>query len=158
MLSQDEADFLLALNKKAQNDNDVFDFPNLGASLVFPVVSLDERESFLVDVNRSRMILSKCTFMGRYHSNIVLARLDISGPPHTNPNVAQPPADFSGFNGHQIPCPHLHLFVEGYDDKWAMPAPADTFNNTDNLHNTLDNFLSFFNVTEPPVINAGLPL
>jgi hypothetical protein len=37
-------------------------------------------------------------------------RLDLDGPPHRNPD------------DEEIPWPHLHVYREGYGDKWASPA------------------------------------
>jgi hypothetical protein len=73
-----------------------------------------------------------------------LARLDFGGPPHRNPD------------GEEIACPHLHLYRQGYGDKWARPVPQDTFTNMDNLFMTLDDFMSFCNISEPPNIQRGL--
>lgn len=156
MLSQNEADELFLLAKKAQDAAQEFRFPSLGSDITVPIVSLDNREAFLLDVNRSRMILAKCTYMERYKTSIVLARLDVAGPPHTNPSVTNAPVIFANYNGAEIACPHLHLYVEGYDAKWAMPAPVNIFDNTTNLHSTLEGFLTYCNVVEPPAIGMAL--
>lgn len=49
------------------------------------------------------------TFQNRYNSNIVLARLDFVHTTHRNPD------------GFEIAGPHLHLYVEGFESRWAYP-------------------------------------
>ena len=60
------------------------------------------------------------------------------------------------YNGQTIQCPHLHLYVEGYMDKWAIPAPANEFLNTKDLYQTLEDFFRYCNIIEPPIIQRGL--
>jgi hypothetical protein len=49
-LLQEEADALIAM-PKIKVDNDVYDYPGTGGSLVVPLTSQDKREEFLL--NRS---------------------------------------------------------------------------------------------------------
>ncbi|WP_178379897.1 DUF6978 family protein [Cryptosporangium aurantiacum] len=70
------------------------------------IESEDGAEFFLLDVWRSRRSSRKARFQLRYRRGIVLARLCTSIP-HTNPD------------GEHIGAPHLHLFREGYEAKWA---------------------------------------
>lgn len=156
MLGQSEADTLMTIEKKrASKEN--YTFPMAGESLTIPIVSLDETESFLLDVNRGRIRLSKCTYQERYQGIIILVRLDVNGPPHTNPYSPEAPLPYlTEYNGASIPCPHLHLYVENYMDKWAIPAPADKFSNTNDLYATLDDFFGFCYIVEPPIVQRGL--
>jgi len=75
---------------------------------------------------------------------VVLVRLDFGGHPHRNPD------------GEEILSPHLHIYKEGYGDKWAIPVPTDRFPNMDDLWKTLEDFMRFCNITEPPFIEKGL--
>ena len=50
-----------------------------------------------------------------------------------------------------IGTPHIHVYREGYGDKWAFPLPAD-FQAVDDLWTTLDDFFRYCNVTRPPLI------
>ncbi len=60
MLTQSEADALIAMPKKKSTDEQ-YNFPSSGEVLTIPIVSIDERESFLIDVNRKgRIGLTKC--------------------------------------------------------------------------------------------------
>jgi len=157
MLTQSEAEALIAMQKKKSTDEQ-YDFPSSGEILTIPIVSIDERESFLIDVNRrGRIKLTKCTYQERYKGIIILVRLDIDGQPHTNPEVNNIPLPYlAPYNGKTINCPHLHLYVEGYMDKWAIPAPQDRFPDTRDLYKTLYDFFRYCNIIEPPNIQRGL--
>jgi len=152
MLTQSEADALITL-PKIKNSNDNYDFPLPGDFLNIPIISQDEQENFLIDISRGRILLTKCTYQERYQTIFILIRLDLDGPPHTNPEVANVPLPYlTPHNGQTIDCPHLHLYVEGFMDKWAIPAPNDEFPNTTNLYTTLQDFFRYCNVVEPPKI------
>lgn len=157
MLTQSEADALIAMPKKKSTDEQ-YDFPFSGEILTIPIVSVDKKESFLIDVNRrGRIRLTKCTYQERYRGIIILVRFDIDGPPHPNPEVTLVPFPYlAPYNGQTIQCPHLHLYVEGFMDKWAVPAPSDIFTRTNDLYETLMDFFRYCNVIEPPIIQRGL--
>jgi len=157
MLTQSEADALISLKKK-RTSNDTYSFPSSGAILTIPIISIDGRESFLLDINRKGSIrLTRCTYQERYRGIIILVRLDIDGHPNTNPEVNDVPLLYLvPYNGQTIQCPHLHLYVEGYMDKWAIPAPANEFLNTKDLYQTLEDFFRYCNIIEPPIIQRGL--
>ena len=142
-LTQQEADALIAMPKVKVND-DPYDYPGGGGSVIVPLASRDKREQFLLDIRRARIDLQKGTYQNRGRQIVVLVRLDFGGSPHRNPDHQE------------IPCPHLHLYREGYGAKWAMPVPADKFPNLDNLWQTFGDFLKFCNVVDPPTINRGL--
>jgi len=107
-LTQIEADTLLAMEKH-RTDDTAHTFPVLGGAIVVPLISANKRENFLLDVTRGRINLKKVTYQNRARTAVILARLDIAGPPHVNPD------------GQEIPCPHLHTYREGFGDKWAEP-------------------------------------
>ena len=141
-LTQAEADALIALEKHRSND-DRHDFPVTG-KLTVALQSADRREQFLLDINRGRIDLGKVTYQNRARQVFVLVRLDMAGPPHTNPD------------GEHIPCPHLHLYREGYADKWAVPVPLARFGHLDDLFATLGDFYEYCRITKPPLIERGL--
>jgi hypothetical protein len=119
-------------------------FPPRGERLSIPLTSMDAREKFVLDVTRAQIKLTKATFQTRARAAIVLLRLDIAGPPHRNPD------------GQEIPCPHLHVYREGFGDKWAVPAPVERYPNTSDLFLTCDDFMSHCNITKRPNIQKGL--
>lgn len=156
MLTQAEADALIVMPKKRVG-NQVFDFPMAGEALSIPVVSTDGRESFLVDISRGRIRLTKCSYQERYQGVIILVRLDIDGRPHTNPSLRNVPLSYlESYNGQTINCPHLHLYVEGFMDKWAIPAPSDVFSRTNDIYGTLYDFFDYCKIIEPPIVQRSL--
>lgn len=142
-LTQAEADALIAARKHRVDDNEV-EYPGLGGKVCIPLLSEDKRENFLLDVSRGRIDLRKGTYQTRARQVVILLRLDFGGPTHRNPD------------DEEVPCPHLHVYREGYGDKWAIPAPAKAFSNLADLWQTLTDFLRYCNVVEPPRFTRGL--
>jgi hypothetical protein len=142
-LTQDEADRLISMKKRAVDEKDWL-FPSPGERIAIPLTSLDKRESFTLDVTRAQIKITKATYQNRARTAIVLMRLDLDGPPHRNPD------------GTEIPCPHLHVYKEGYGDKIAYPAPAILYTNTADLFTTFNMFMQECNITNPPKIQKGL--
>ena len=142
-LSQGEADALLAMEKH-RVDETTHQFPTLGGSIEIPLISVNKRENFLLDLTRGRINLKKVTYQNRARTVVILARLDIEGPPHENPD------------GEEIPCPHLHTYREGYADKWAIPAPSISFPRTNELWGSLVDFMQFCRITHIPLIEREL--
>jgi hypothetical protein len=138
LLTQQEADALLALEKHYIG-SERFSFPSLGGALRIPLHSPDHREEFSLDITRGRIELRKNTFQSRARKAVILARIDLGGPPHRNPD------------GEEIACPHLHVYREGYGDKWATPLPSH-FTDSNDAWKTLFEFLGFCNVTTKPTI------
>lgn len=142
-LSQQEANSLIDL-PKVYTANDRLTFPSRGDKLVFEVTSEDEHESFMIDVNRANIALSKVANQLRTRTTIQLVRLDLGGPPHRNPD------------GVEIPCPHLHVYREGYGIKWAIPAPKSAFPNLADIYQAFDAFMSYCNVIAKPTLDNSL--
>lgn len=154
MLTQTESEILINLEKKKRN-NDRFTFPSPGNFLIIPIISLDESENFLIDINRGGKRITKCTYQERYIESIILVRIDIDGPPHPNPDVINVPLPFlEPYNGKTINCPHLHLYVEGFLDKWAIPIPIDKFPNSNDLFKSLSDFFTYCNVVNKPTVGS----
>jgi len=141
-LSQAEADALLQLDKHRADDR-VSNYPGLADAIKIPLVSGDGRESFWLDVSRARINLSKGTYQNRARTTLILARLDFGGAPHRNPD------------DEELPCPHLHLYREGYGDKWAFPVP-NSFADVSDPWIALQDFMTFVNIITRPDINRGL--
>ena len=142
-LTQDEADKLMAMEKRATDEKEWL-FPAPGDRVAIPLTSLDKRERFMLDVTRAQIKLTKATFQNRARVVIILMRLDLDGPPHRNPD------------GVEIPCPHLHIYREGYGDKWAIPAPVSRYTDTLDLFSTCEAFMQHCNIIGPPKIRKGL--
>lgn len=142
LLTQQEAEALLVLEKYFLG-NDRFEFPSLGGALRIPLHSTDRREEFSLDITRSRILLEKHTFQARARKAVILARLDLAGPPHRNPD------------GEEIGCPHLHLYREGYGDKWASPLP-EAFSGVTDAVELMEKFMDYCRVVGKPIIDRGL--
>ncbi|MFO1454617.1 MAG: hypothetical protein U1F18_00095 [Steroidobacteraceae bacterium] len=142
-LTQAEADALIAMEKHRANEEHA-DFPMGGQSLVLPLQSPDKREQFLLDLSRARIDLLKVKMQNRGRQVMVLVRLDLGGAPHRNPD------------GEEISVPHLHIYREGFGDKWAIAVPPDKFPATSDVWRTLEDFLRFCNISQPPHIERGL--
>ena len=142
-LTQTEADALMEMEKRRADEKEYF-FPQPGERISIPLTSPDKRESFMLDVTRARIKLTKATYQDRARQVIILMRLDLDGPTHRNPD------------GEEILCPHLHIYREGYGDKWAVPAPSDRYANTLDLFSTFEAFMQHCNITDPPRIQKGL--
>jgi hypothetical protein len=55
-----------------------------------------------------------------------------------------------------VPCPHLHVYREGFADKWASPIDPSEFTDTTNLVLTFQQFLARCKVEKTPPIQAAL--
>ncbi len=141
-ISQAEADALLRLNKHYL-DHERFVCPGPGASLRIPLFSDDRREEFMMDLYRGRIELAKATMQNRARKAIILVRVDLGGAPHRNPD------------GTEVPAPHIHLYQEGFGDKWAYPLP-DHFTDASDIRRTFDEFMEYCNVITRPNIQWGL--
>lgn len=142
-LIQDEGDALLAMDKFCF-DQTQRPYPPLGKGQTVELFSQDKREIFLLDIERGRINLAKGKYQTRGRQITVLARICFGGPPHRNPD------------GEDVPRPHLHLYQEGFGDKWAMPLPSDKFSNHADLWLLLTDFMRYCNVVQPPNFQRGL--
>jgi len=139
MLTQQRADELMAMVKELVDQSPI-QFPVPGEIRQLEAKSKDLRESFLFDVNRrGRIRVTKCTYQERHAVVDILLRLDVDGPPHQNPD------------GEVVPCPHLHVYREGFADKWAFPLPTD-FTASADLVRTLQEYLRFCHVNSIPEV------
>jgi len=142
IITQEEADSLFQMPKISVDDN-AHDFPHPGEKVIVNLQSTDGRERFILDISRGKIEIKKATYQTRYHKVVILSRLDLIGPPHVNPDNSV------------IDCPHIHIYKEGFSDKWAYPLP-ESFKKTDNLLQVLDEFMDYNNVIKPPIFSGGV--
>lgn len=142
-LTQAEGDGLLAMEKH-RADERRWAFPGSGGRIEVPLLSIDKHEAFILDISRGRIDLLRTKYQNRARHVIILARLDIAGAPHRNPD------------GEEIPCPHLHVYREGFADKWAVSVPIESFPNVGDHWMLLSDFLRFCNITKAPYIDRDL--
>ena len=141
-LTQREADALIAL-PKVRDDDEFRVYPNFTSSLSVPLVSQNGRENFHLDMSRGRLNLSKRKWQNRARTTLILVRLEVNGPPHRNPD------------GVEVPCPHIHIYKEGYGDKWAFPVSRSDFVNLGDPVQTLEDFFKYCNIIDPPLFGGG---
>jgi hypothetical protein len=141
-LSQTEADALLAMEKRRADDAS-YRLPPHRGKISIPLEDETGREKFLLDISRGGISLERRTYQNRARQTAILARLDF-GSPHRNPD------------DEEIGVPHLHLYREGFGDKWAHPVPTEKFRNVSDLWQTLFDFMDFCNVTQRPDIQREL--
>jgi hypothetical protein len=141
-LTQAEADALIQM-EKFYTGTDIFDFPSMGGSLRIPLHSADKREDFTLDISRNKIAFERNKLQTRVRKTIILVRLDIGGQPHRNPD------------GEEINCPHLHLYREGFDDKWAISLPS-VFTAPSNIFRTLNEFMDYCKITTKHFIRRDL--
>jgi hypothetical protein len=142
MLRQAEADSLIAMPKSFVRTTAVSLPP--GSVQTHDLVGSDGREEFLFDLSRGTIRLSRIKLQTRARAVIILARLEIEGPPHTNPD------------GNTIVGTHLHVYREGYDDKWAYPLDPLQFSAPGEIAKTFSDFCSFCNIAPIPSFQQGL--
>jgi hypothetical protein len=144
MLTQGEADRLMQMAKHFVRPPAFITIP-AGADDTYEVDGPNNREKFLLDVWRGRFRLTKVKFQNRVQTSIVLARLDIDGGPHTNPD------------GQRLSGTHLHLFREGFDDRWAYAIDPAKFSRLSDPGQTFHDFCAFCNIEAPPPIQGVIP-
>jgi len=93
---------------------------------------------FLLDLWRGTIRLSKLRYQTRGRKVIVLVRLDINGSPHTNPD------------GTRLDGTHLHVYREGYEDRWAYPIDTSIFRDVYNIQQSFEDFCRYCNIEIPP--------
>jgi hypothetical protein len=142
MLTQAEADELMVMKKNFASPSTIFIPP--GVDDTHELIGADPKERFLLDIWRSRFRLSKLRFQTRGRQVIVLVRLDIDGAPHTNPD------------GVRLSGTHLHLYREGYGDKWAQPIDPAQFRDTRDIERAFEDFCHYCNVEGIPPFQPGL--
>lgn len=141
-LSKTKIEYLLDI-EKYYLDSQSYKFPSLGGKLSIPLKSSDKNEDFILDITRSHINISKNTFQNRARKTIVLLRLDIDSAPHQNPN------------GEKLGGTHLHIYKEGYGDKFAYPLPDD-FKNCNGISDYLDKFMDYCHIIKKPIIEKEL--
>ena len=103
-LTQEEFDYIIGLDKYFTEEDGIKLAGNWSRDIHAP----ETKDTFILDYYRGKIELKKFTYKKRYKKTIVLLRFDASGR-HTNPD------------GERFEGAHVHLYKEGYDDKFAYP-------------------------------------
>jgi len=108
-LSNNEVQRLIRLDKRFADESEVL-IPVSGQyEHCSELLAVRDGDKFLLNVSRAAIRLTRCKTQTRYSRNTVLIRVEIDGPPHENPD------------GTEVSPSHVHIYREGYDDKWAYP-------------------------------------
>ncbi len=150
MLTQFEANVLMAIVKRLINPPPVLSIPP-GADDRYELVAVTGREKFILDVQRGILRLSRLTLNERVRTCIVLVRLDIDGRPHTNPD------------GIEIGRSHLHVYREGFEEKWALPLSEVTtpegkliFSDASDNAKIFQSFCAYCHIENPPTVQEWI--
>ncbi len=144
-LTQAEADALLKMEKFSV-DNTEHKLPHLGGKISVPLTSLDKKENFSLDIGKGRIDLLKQKYQTRARKAVVLARFDF-GAPHRNPPE---------LGGEEVGVPHLHIYKEGFNDKYAINIPDGIFLDLNDPQKVLHDFMKYCNITQPPNFSMEL--
>ncbi len=140
VLAQEEVDALIAMMKRFAESRPISLPPGIDDTR--ELIGADPKERFLLDIWRGTIRLSKYRYQTRARQIIVLVRLCIDGAPHTNPD------------GARLEGSHLHLYREGYDDKWAQPLDASMFPNPIDIWRTFEDFCNYCNIRRATILSG----
>ena len=152
VLTQQEADTLIAMDKQLADPSTPVVFPFPGSTVTVPLSSLDGRERFQLDLECGRA-LPRWKLQLRNKSVYILVRADFGGPDHRNPPSA-PSRRLAQYEGKRIPTPHLQRYVAGYGDQWATPLPADFTDPVDRATTWIE-FLAYCNIVGAPQLQRS---
>jgi len=156
MLTNDEAEYLLALDKSLSNPNQIIDLRNKKNRLEL-ISHQDPDYNFWMEITSNQKLILK-TSIHHLESNsfVGLLRVDFKGGHHnpieiknTLPNYLKPYAD-KWFDPTE---PHMHIFVEGYKPlAWAIPLadtdfPTKDISDQSDLNNLIINFAKRINLS-----------
>lgn len=140
MLTANEFNEIMSMTKKFEETSTIV-IPDRGKKLNKSLYSPSTKDKFILNIDRGRINLKKVKYQARHeNSNTLLLRIDTAGTVHFNPD------------GERIIGPHIHIYKEGFGDKWAFPLEKTIFTDVENLSNLLKDFLVYFNVENIPGI------
>lgn len=105
------------------------------------------KERFYLSIKRSRKKIAKISFH-HFHGDTskCLFRIDFAGT-HKNPEVASDtvPEKFAAHAGEVIPDSHVHYYLEGEDENWALPIGETDFRDFGQIRNLEDSMQDIIN-------------
>ena len=155
-ITQQDADFFFEMKKFPEEDKK-YQFPNSGGKLILSFTSSDKREKFVFDIYRGSIKITKTTYQNRVRKAFILRRLDYDCAPHLNPEVETVPLPIlEPYNGKEIQSPHMHLYVEGFGERWSVPADLFFNFNGKDIYEIMIDFFKYCNVKKLPDITKTL--
>jgi hypothetical protein len=137
VLTQAEANDYIAERKRFAADTIVPIPP--GVRNVYDLTGSDSGTAYLLDVHRGTIKLARVMFQNRVRTAVVLVRVDVNGAPHTNPDEQR------------LAGSHIHVYREGYEDKWAAPLDPAVFTDNTDIAQVLKDFCAFCNIDDGQV-------
>jgi hypothetical protein len=146
VLTQSDADSLIAMPKRYEGPPGIRVMP--GTSEIYDVVGATglvvPEERFILDLARGRRKSIKLKFQTRARKIVILVRLDLNSAPHTNPD------------GSKVDGSHLHIFREGFGDRWAQSIDPKRFSDPSDLTTSFREFCGFCRIANLPAIQESL--
>ncbi len=131
-MTTEEAIELIDILKERVSDI-TLKFPKIGDKIEFEVQAVKDGKKFIVNINRGKIDIKKCTYQGRtYINSIALLRLDVTNSFHINPD------------GTKIQGPHLHIYSEENEMREAIQFDIKS----DDLYDYCLGFFRKFNILE----------
>ena len=140
-IPQPRADAFLAARKIKATETDFRLTSTILKPVSIPLIApAIAGEAFSLDVTQKRIVLKlKCQLRNTTHS-VILARLDFASP-HRNPD------------GTSVGVPHLHVYREGYGDRFAYEVPPGMLKNPDDPLQVLLDFLATYNIERNGIVD-----
>lgn len=145
LLTQDEFEYILGLEKEFSENDNILLGPN-PISWSRDIKSKTTKDMFILGFRRASIEVKKFTYNKRFRSCITLLRYDSMGA-HTNPVGT----DEKRFDG-----PHVHLYREGFEDKWAFPVSSIGVDSSDDISGVLAKIFKYCNIATHPIIVGSL--
>ncbi len=142
-ITQSEFEFLMSQDKTF---DDIISPVQLGPAPIQwtrQLNSIATKEVFLLDFYRGSFEISKYTINQRYRQTVILLRYD-NGGRHTNPDQVL------------LEGAHIHLYREGYNDKFAFPVSEIGVEKSDTMETVFKKILHFCNVKNFPTIEISM--
>lgn len=142
-ITQIEYDFLMGQDKVFDDLSSSIQLGPAPIQWTRQINSSVSKETFLLDFYRGGFELSRYTVNKRFRQTIIMLRYD-NGGRHTNP-------DGVSFEGK-----HVHLYREGFNDKFAFPVYEIGINDTDPMETIFRKIMLYCNVRKIPSIEIPM--
>ena len=143
MITQTEFDFLMKEDKLFDDLSSPIQLGPAPIQWTRQINSTASKEVFLLDFYRGSFEISKYTVNKRYRQTVILLRYD-NGGRHTNPDGVL----FEGA--------HVHLYREGFNDKFAFPVSEIGVDKSDSMDSVFAKIMHFCNVKKFPIIEVSM--
>lgn len=142
-MTQDEYDYLMLQEKTFEDKFTIIQISPAPIKWTKEIKCKTTSNKYLLDFYRGSFELSKFTANKRFRQTLIMLRYD-NGGRHTNP-------DGETFEG-----PHVHLFKEGFNDKFAYPISIINIEETDTMEVRFKKILHFCNIKDCPDLEVPM--